>query len=72
MNWRQPYVQQWNIDVQRQVTRSMLFDIGYYANRALHLTAGVDINQPRPGAYLSAGVLPQGPITFETANSSTT
>jgi Carboxypeptidase regulatory-like domain/TonB-dependent Receptor Plug Domain len=66
VNWRQPYVQQWSIDVQRQVTRSMLFDIGYYANRALHLTAGVDINQPRPGAYLSAGVLPQGPITFKT------
>lgn len=66
VNWRQPYVQQWNIDVQRQVTRSMLFDIGYYGNRALHLTAGVDINQPRPGAYLSAGVLPQGPINFET------
>ena len=64
VNWRQPYVQQWNIDIQRQVSRSVLFDVGYYGNRALHLTSGLDINQPRPGAYLSAGVLPQGPVNF--------
>ena len=64
VNWRQPYVQQWNIDIQHQVSRSMLFDVGYYGNRALHLTSGLDINQPRPGAYLSAGVLPRGPINF--------
>ena len=64
VNWHQPYAQQWNIDIQRQLSRTMLFDIGYYGNRALHLTAGVDINQPRPGAYLSAGVLAQGPVNF--------
>jgi len=62
VNWRQPYVQQWNIDVQRQLSPNMLLDVGYYGNRALHLPAQVDINQPRPGVYLSAGVLPQGPI----------
>jgi len=64
VNWRQPYVQQWSVDLQRQLTRTMLFDIGYYGNRALHLTGGVDINQPLPGAYLSAGVLAQGPVEF--------
>jgi hypothetical protein len=66
VNWRQPYVQQWNIDLQRQHSRTMLFDIGYCGNKALHLIGNVDINQPRPGAYLSAGVLPQGPISFGT------
>jgi hypothetical protein len=64
VNWQQPYVQQWNIDVQRQLSPTMLFDIGYYGNKALHLPAQVDINQPLPGAYLSAGVLAQGPISF--------
>jgi hypothetical protein len=64
VNWHQPYVQQWDLDFQRQLTRTMLFDIGYYGNRGLHLPGTVDINQPRPGAYLSAGVLPQGPINF--------
>ena len=67
VNWKQPYVQQWNIDIQRQLSRTMLFDIGYYGNKALHLTAGVDINQPRPGAYLSAGVLAQGPVNSATS-----
>jgi len=64
VNWRQPYVQQWSIDVQRQLSPTMLFDIGYYGNKALHLPAEVDINQPPPGAYLSAGVLAQGPISI--------
>ncbi len=64
VNWRQPYVQQWSIDVQRQLGPTMLFDIGYYGNKALHLSAQVDINQPRPGAYLLAGVLAQGPISI--------
>jgi hypothetical protein len=34
VNWRQPYVQQWNLDVQRQLSPTMLFDIGYFGNRA--------------------------------------
>jgi hypothetical protein len=64
VNWHQPYVQQWDLDFQRQLTRTMLLDIGYFGNRGLHLPGTLDINQPRPGAYLSAGVLPQGPINF--------
>lgn len=64
VSWHQPYVQQWDFDFQRQLSRTMLFDIGYFGNRGLHLPGTVDINQPHPGAYLSAGVLPQGPINF--------
>jgi Carboxypeptidase regulatory-like domain/TonB-dependent Receptor Plug Domain len=64
VNWHQPYVQQWDLDFQRQLTRTMLLDIGYFGNRGLHLPGTLDINQPRPGAYLSAGVLQQGPINF--------
>jgi hypothetical protein len=64
VNWHQPYVQQWNLDFQRQLTSTMLVDVGYYGNRGLHLPGTLDINQPHPGAYLSAGVLPQGPINF--------
>ena len=67
VNWHQPYVQQWDLDVQRQLTRTMLLDIGYFGNRGLHLPGTLDINQPLPGAYLSAGVLPQGPINFGTS-----
>ncbi len=42
----------------------MLLDIGYFGNRDLHLSGTLDITQPLPGAYLSAEVLPQGPINF--------
>ncbi len=64
VNWKQPYVQQWNLDLQRQLSPTMLLDVGYYGNRGVHLPSDEDINQPLPGAYLSAGVLPQGPITL--------
>jgi hypothetical protein len=67
VNWRQPYVQQWDLDFQRQLSRTMLLDVGYFGNRGLHLPGTLDINQPRPGAYLSAGVLPEGPINFGTS-----
>jgi hypothetical protein len=65
VNWRQPYVQQWSIDIQRQLTSTTMLDVGYYGNKALHLPGQVDINQPSPGAYLDAGVLEQGPIGFD-------
>jgi Carboxypeptidase regulatory-like domain len=65
VRWRQPYIQQWDLDLQRQLTRTMLLDIGYFGNRGVHLPGMVDINQPQPGAYLSAGVLPQGPVNFD-------
>jgi hypothetical protein len=61
-NWSQPYSQQWSLDVQQQIGRSTTVGVGYYGNRGVHLPGFLDINQPRPGAYLAAGVLPQGPI----------
>ena len=61
-NWSQPYSEQWNLEVQQQVGRSTVIEAGYYGNHGVHLPGYVDINQARPGAYLAAGVLPQGPI----------
>jgi len=61
-NWRSPYAQQWSLDVQQQIGSSAVLAIGYYGNRSLHLPSLVDINEPVPGAYLAAGVLPHGPI----------
>jgi hypothetical protein len=61
-NWSQPYSQQWSLDIQQQVGRSTVIGAGYYGDHGVHLPGFLDINQPRPGAYLAAGVLPQGPI----------
>ena len=57
-----PHAEQWSLDVQQRIGSSTVVGIGYYGNRNIHLPGGMDINQPRPGDYLAAGVLPNGPI----------
>lgn len=70
VNWRQPYTQEWSLDVQREVKPNLLVDVGYYGNEGTHLLGDVDINEPTPGAYVTQlapfGVTP--PITFATTN----
>jgi len=61
-NWTQPYSQHWSLDVQQQLGRWAVIAAGYYGDRGVHLPGSVEVNQPRPGAYLTAGVLSQGPI----------
>ncbi len=55
--WHQPYVQQYNLDMQHEFARGFLFDVGYYGSRGVHLLAPVDINQPAPGAYVNSPVV---------------
>jgi hypothetical protein len=67
-NWKQPYTEQYSLDVQREIFRGTFLDIGYYGNVGRHLLGIEDINQPLPGAYVKAlapyGVTP--PVTFTT------
>ncbi len=51
-----PYTQQWSLDVQQQLTKSVLLDIGYYGSKDTHLIGIVDLNQPKPGDYIAAGI----------------
>lgn len=53
-NWRQPYTQEWSLDVQQEVRPNLLVDVGYYGNEGTHLLGDVDINEPTPGAYVTA------------------
>ena len=55
-NWKQPYSMMWSLDVQRQLTSSMTFDVGYYGGAGRHLVGVVDVNQPAPGAFQSIGL----------------
>jgi hypothetical protein len=50
-DYHQPYTQQWNLDIQKQLPHDIIADLGYYGSKATHLIALVDINQPIPGAY---------------------
>ena len=61
-----PYVQAWNLDVQQELTRNTVLDIGYYGNLAQHQVATMEQNQPIPGAYVQAGIIPGNLVT--TAN----
>ena len=46
--WKPPYTQQFDFDVQRQLTPTMTLDIGYFGNVGRNLMGVVDINMPRP------------------------
>ncbi len=52
--WHTPYTQEFNLDVQRQFSGQWLLDIGYYGATGRHLLGEVDLNQPLPGAYVTA------------------
>lgn len=55
-----PYMQQWSLDVQHQLTNSTLLDVGYYGSKGTHLQGIVDINLLPPGAAVQAGLIAAG------------
>jgi hypothetical protein len=60
-----PYTQQWSLDVQRQVGRSLVMAAGYYGSKSTHLIGIVDINEAPPGLAVASGIL-TGPATSTT------
>ena len=60
-NWKQPYTMMWSMDLQQQLTPSMVFDLGYYGSAGRHLVGVVDINQAPLGAFQSLGIT--GPVS---------
>ncbi|MBV9746847.1 MAG: adenylyl cyclase, partial [Acidobacteriia bacterium] len=67
--FRSPYVQQWSFDVQRQLPRDMILDVGYYGSKGTHLLGIVDINEAYPGVALTTGLhAPNGNTVFTTAD----
>ncbi len=55
-DFKTPYNQEWNLDIQREVVHNLMVDVGYYGSKATHLLGIADINQPQPGAYIAAGL----------------
>jgi len=52
LNYNTPYVQQYSLDVQQQVSPSTMIDIGYFGDHGTHLMGGMDINEPTPGSWV--------------------
>jgi hypothetical protein len=66
--YRTPYSQQWNFDIQQQVTKDFLIDVGYVGSKGTHLTGIIDLNQAPPGAAIAAGLVSPGTV-FTSTNS---
>jgi hypothetical protein len=62
------YAQDWNLNVQRELTGNLSFMLGYFGSKGTHLIVRRNINQPiggaRPFPKLSAAspILPGGPL----------
>ena len=66
VNSSAPYVESYSLDIQHRLGGSTLLDVGYFGNRAVHLSVSEDINEPLPGAFVQKGVIPGNVVT--TAN----
>lgn len=49
-NLRTPYIQQWNVNVQQQVGKGRVLEVGYVGTKGTKLYSARDINQPAPSA----------------------
>ena len=58
-----PYVQQWHLDVQREVSHGTLVTVAYVGSKGTHLSLQRDINQLQPVPSSQNPFLPGQPIT---------
>jgi len=58
--YKDPYAQQWNIEIQQHLRGDVLASISYVGTKATHLIGVVDINQVPAGAAAAAGLVPAG------------
>jgi hypothetical protein len=51
-NYQTPYIQLYSLDIQQQVTSTMMLDVGYFGDHGTHLLGALNVNQPQPGAWV--------------------
>lgn len=47
-----PYIEQYSLDVQHQVTPTLAMDVAYVGSHGVHLFGEENFNQPKPGAWI--------------------
>jgi hypothetical protein len=68
-NFKESYVQDWNLNVQRQITPTLGVMVGYFANKGTHLQISDNLNQfvdgarPYPTLSLNSPIDPGKPLT---------
>ena len=60
VDFKTPYTQQWNLEVQRQFTATSQFSIAYVGSKGTHLLGNIDLNTVFPGLAYSSGLIPAG------------
>jgi hypothetical protein len=55
-----PYIQQWSLDVQHELFKGLLLDVGYFGSKGTHLLGIVDLNLVAPGVAQAAGLVRPG------------
>ncbi len=53
LDWKIPYTESFDLDIQHQFSHSIMLDVGYYGNLGRHLMGIIDENMPRPLAFQS-------------------
>jgi Carboxypeptidase regulatory-like domain/TonB-dependent Receptor Plug Domain len=74
-NWRDGYVQQWNLDQQFSIASNLVADVAYVGNKGTKLPSVVPINQATPGPgdpQLRRPFQSLGSVTFRDSESSAT
>ncbi len=57
-NFKNPYVQSYNVNLQQEITPSMGLMIGYFGSKATHLRQNINLNQPLSFTSTGKAVLP--------------
>jgi hypothetical protein len=52
-----PYTEQWNFNIQRSLSNTMVLEVGYSGSRGIHLMRTQDLNQPAANAGIARGTL---------------
>jgi hypothetical protein len=68
-DYKTPYTQHWSLDVQHQLDRNTIIQVGYYGSKGTHLIGIGDINNLPPGYAFDLGLTACAPNT--TANNTT-
>jgi hypothetical protein len=64
-----PYVQQWSLSIERQLSRTFVGTVAYVGSKGTHLSTELQANQLIPLAPSQNPFGPNQPITFDTCNS---
>jgi hypothetical protein len=58
-----PYVEQWNLSIQKSLTKNIVWEVGYVGNHGVKLYGAYEGNQPAPGPGAVASRRPLQAIT---------